>query len=208
MVRILFIISIISITIDMSTAQSIAGDYNLVGIQDAAGGFRFTKEGRFEFFFIYGVVDRIATGTYTLDGNSIKLKSDKTPGEDFLVLSQSKQGNQYVIQAMDPNEYLLRNIICIYYINGQENVAYSDEQGKITIDETLIGRILLVQELFPDVPSVIKDESNSNNHFEVTLSPTLSQVSFKGIDLTLNGKDLTCLLNFVLPFENIRFIKR
>ncbi len=190
------------------SAQNITGEYHLQGVQDAAGGFRFTKEGTFEFFFIYGAVDRTATGKYSVENNVIKLDSDKEPGNDFAITSQLKNGQGYTIQVSDPNTYLLRNIICIYFIQGKENVTYSDDNGKISIDADLVDKIMLVHELFPDIPSTIKDESNHNNQFEVRLSPSLGMVSFEGIDLTIDGKKLTCLPNYVLPFQHVSFVKQ
>ena len=203
----LVIIFTFLISYQTMSAQNIHGEYHLQGVQDAAGGFRFTKEGTFEFFFIYGVVDRAATGKYSVQGNLVKLDSDKEPGKDFPITTQSKSGKGYTIQVSDPNTYLLRNIICVYYIDGKENVAYSDDNGLISIDAPHVDKIMLVHELFADVPSVIKDEANENNHFEVTLSPSLAMVSFEGVDFTLEGKTLTCLPNYVLPFQHVTFIK-
>ncbi len=202
------IIIIILTSVQPMSAQNITGEYHLQGVHDAAGGFRFTKEGTFEFFFIYGVVDRAATGKYSFENNVIKLDSDKEPGKDFPITSQKKNGKGYTIHVSDPNTYLLRNIICIYYINGIENVTYSDDNGKISIDAERVDKIMLVHELFADVPSIIKDEANDNNLFEVVLSPSLGMVSFEGIDFTLEGKTLTCLPNYVLPFQHVTFVKQ
>ncbi|MBP7238830.1 MAG: hypothetical protein KBA14_01280, partial [Saprospiraceae bacterium] len=60
---------------------------------------------------------------------------------------------------------------------------------------------------FPDIPTLIKDKNNPNNYFEVSLLPTLGQVSFKGIDLFIKGDTLTCHPNYFMPFENIQFVK-
>ena len=77
------------------TAQTLDGVYNLRGIHDMAAGFQFTPDGRFEFFYIYGASDRHATGTYAMDGDTVKLKSDKQPGKDFKIESQDKKGKGF-----------------------------------------------------------------------------------------------------------------
>jgi hypothetical protein len=186
-------------------AQILRGEYRLTGIPEAASAFRFTEDGKYEFYFIYGAVDRISSGTYSMEGNIVKLKSDKEPGNDFPVHKQSQKGKGYTVQVSDANPYLLHNIICIYYIDSVEQVAYSNNEGTIEIPANDVDKIFLVHELFPDIPSLIKDESNPNNHFEVGLSPGLVSVSFKGIDFTLEAGVLTCLPNYVLPFECIRY---
>ena len=189
------------------SAQSIKGEYRLRGIPETASGFRFSADGRFDFFFIYGAVDRNATGTYIVEGDTIKLQSEKEPGKDFPIISEQKKGSNYTIKISDPNVYLLRNVIAIYFKGGVQEVAYSDDDGIITINEKLVDTIYLRHELFPDIPSLIKDQNNENHYFEVGLSPSLGAVSFKGIDLAIEGKTLTCLPNYFMPFENITFVK-
>lgn len=67
------------------TQTKAAGEYNLVGIQDMAAGIRLTDRGTFEFYYMYGAVDRFAKGTYTVEGKTIKLKSEKEAGKDFTI---------------------------------------------------------------------------------------------------------------------------
>jgi hypothetical protein len=190
-------------------AQSISGEYSLQGIHDMASGFRFSKDGKFDFFYIYGVVDRSASGTYTIEGDTIKLQSDKEPGKDFQITTESKKGKGFTIQASAPNEYLLQNITCIYFAGEQKEYAQSDSKGLIHIDVLSCDTIYLLHELFADIPTLIKDKDNTNNYFEVSLSPSLVNVSFKGIDLFIKdkGDELSCLPNYFMPFENIRYVK-
>lgn len=188
-------------------AQTLDGVYSLRGIQDMAAGFRFTTGGRFDFFYIYGATDRTATGTYILDGQTVKLQSDKAPGMDFQVTSQDKKGKGYTILIRDPNEYLRQYVTCIYIHAGKQGRAESDRDGSIRIDVPSVDTLYLRHELFPDIPTLIKDAQNDHHTFEVTLLPSLGQVSFKGIDLFLDGDTLTCYPNYFMPFEDIRFEK-
>jgi hypothetical protein len=192
----------------LMTAQTLNGEYRLTGIPETASAFRFTNDGHFDFFFIYGAVDRSASGTYNVVGDTVKLVSDKVAGKDFPITKESRKGNHYTIQVHDANSYLVSNIICIYHIGEEKNVAYSDDHGQITIDAPHVDRIYLMHELFPDVPSLIKDENNKNNYFEVNLSPSLVQVSFQGIDFTIDGTSISCLPNYVLPFNTIIYKKQ
>lgn len=42
--------------------------------QEMVAAFNFTSDGRFEFFYSYGAADRSATGSFTVDGDTLKLK--------------------------------------------------------------------------------------------------------------------------------------
>lgn len=183
------------------------GIYSLTGIMEMAAGFKFTPDGRFEFFYVYGASDRNATGTYAVRGDTITLKSDKVPGQDFKVDVQQKKGNGYTIRVKAPNEYLLRNVACIYFTGETREYAETDSEGVIHLDIPAVDTLYLRHEIFPDIPTLIKDKDNDNTYFEVSLLPSLGQVSFKGIDLMMNGDTLTCLPNYFMPFEGIRFVK-
>lgn len=189
------------------TSQSIEGVYRLSGIQDMAAAFSFTKDGRFEFFYAYGAADRSATGSYTLEGDIIKLKSDKVPGNDFSIDKQNAKGNGYSVKVSAPNPQLLTNITCFYFVGETQEITESDSQGFIHLDVKSCDKIYLRHEFFPDIPTLIKDVDNDNHSFEVTLLPSIVQVSFQGIDLTLEEDTLTCLPNYFMPFNGIRFVK-
>jgi len=191
----------------MPAQKTIDAAYRLTGIHDMAAGFRFKPDGTFEFYYIYGASDRNATGNYTINGDTIQLKSDKEAGKDFTVSQQSKKGSKYKIVVSEKNKYLLKHIIAVAMTGDKENVFESDENGVIEIDLKSCDKIYMQHQFFPDALSLIKDESNTNNYFEVILNPSLQQVSFKGIDFFIDGDELHCLSNYFMPFDNITFVK-
>ncbi|MFZ1422549.1 MAG: hypothetical protein WAS55_01880, partial [Saprospiraceae bacterium] len=73
--------------------------------------------------------------------------------------------------------------------------------------ELAIDKIYVQHQLFPDIVTLIKDTSNSNNYFELSLLPSLGQVSFKGIDLILKEDALHMQPNYFMMFLDIRFVK-
>ena len=81
---------------------------------EMASGFNFTPDGKFEFFFSYGAIDRSATGIFYVEGDTLKLKSDKEPGKDFTITSESKAAKGYTLIFKDANKYLAQNILCIF----------------------------------------------------------------------------------------------
>jgi len=201
------ILSILLNSILMHAQKFSAGEYRLTDVREMASAFNFTKDGKFQFFLSYGAMDRSASGTYKIDGDTIKLSSDKEPGKDFDIVSQRKEGSGYVIRIIDPNTILASNVRCIYFVNGAQFEEYSDNNGVININVPACEKIYVQHALYADIASLIKDEANTNNVFELKLKPILEQVSFKGVDLFIDGDALTCLPNYFMPMENIRFEK-
>ena len=57
-------------------------------------------------------------GSFTVEGDTLKLKSDKEPGKDFTITNQSKNGTGYTVQFTHPNKYVLKHILCIFVVDG------------------------------------------------------------------------------------------
>ena len=187
--------------------KKIRGEYYFRKME-MASGFNFTADGKFEFFFSYGAVDRNSTGTFSVEGDTLKLKSDKEPGKDFTVTSQSKQSKGYKLTFNDANKYLVQNILCIFLKEGKRQEAYTDDNGEASVDLAYCDTIYVQHTLFPDILTLVKDKANNNNRFELSLNPSLEQVSFKGIDFKIeDDKTLTCIPNYFLDMPDIKYIK-
>ncbi len=189
-------------------AQStIQGEYNFRK-QEMVAGFDFSADGKFWFYYSYGAVDRHATGTYTILGDTLHLTSDKEAGKDFTVLNQSKQGSGYSLSFTHPNSYLVRNIRCIFSVDGKKKEAYTESNGEVHMEIADCDTIYVQHELYPDMVTIIKDSTNNNNRFTLTLNPSLEQVSFKGIIFKIeNGNKISCMPNYFMDMTDIAFIK-
>lgn len=196
------------INLQLMSQSIVQGEYYFRKMEMEAG-FKFSVDGKFEFFYSYGAVDRSATGTFLVAGDTLKLRSDKEPGKDFNVSRQSRNGNGYTIQFADPNKYLVNNIRCTFISGTKELDEYTGSDGKITIDLPHCDKIYVQHLLFPDIVTLIKDEKNENNNFTLTLNPSLGQVSFKGIDFKIEDENtISCIPNYLMEMENIQFTKR
>ena len=205
--RAIFFLLMIAMYSNLMQAQQFSGEFELTGVHEMAGGFKFLPDGHFGFYFIYGAVDRTATGTYTIEGSTLRLKSDKTPGADFEVLEEKHKGKGYTLVVQNENPILASNVRCIYFVNAEQREAFTDDNGVIRIAEPACEKIYVQHALFPDIATLIKDEHNKNNYFELSLAPDIQSVSFKGIDFTIDGDTLTCPSNYFMQIEHIRFVK-
>lgn len=175
--------------------------------QELVAGFNFSADGKFEFFFSYGAVDRNAKGTFSVVGDTVKLNSEKKGGKDFTVAKQTKTGTGYMLQFQHPNKYLLQNIICVFVVNGKEQQLRTDSKGMVKLNLPRCDKIYVHHALYPDIYTVVKDEKNTNNNFSLTLNPSLEQVSFKGLDLVIVKDRLSLIPNYFMPMEGIEFVK-
>jgi len=176
---------------------------------EMVAGFNFSADGKFQFFYSYGAVDRSASGSFSVEGNILKLKSDKEAGKDFTITSQTKQAKGYSITFSHPNKYLLKNILGIFIADGKEQEAYSDSNGEIHVDLAHCDTIYVQHSLYPDIATLVKDKNNTNNQFILTLNRSLEQVSFKDIEFKVaDDKTLTCLSNYFMGIPDIKFIKQ
>jgi len=201
-----FLVQFISIkTMSQVTVQ---GEY-IFNRHEMVAGFNFLPEGKFDFFFSYGAVDRTATGTFTVEGNVLKLKSDKVGGKDFTITSQSKAGKGYTIKFQDANKYLLANIHCMFFIGEKKYDEFTDQNGEVKVEFAHCDKIYVQHDLFPDIVTIIKDENNTNNNFTLTLNSSLGQVSFKYIDFKIDDdKTISCIPNYFMMLEDIKFKKQ
>src|SRR4051812_29895234 len=82
--------------------------------QEMVAAFEFSADKTFTFFYSYGAVDRTASGTFSVAGDTLKLVSIKEPGKDFTIKKQSTAGKGYSLRFEDKNKYLLTHIRCIF----------------------------------------------------------------------------------------------
>ena len=93
-----------------------------------------------------------------MHGNILQLKRDKQAGKDFTIKTQSKQPKGYTILFNDPNQYLVKDIFCIFFVNGIEKELYSDSEGKVFADIPHCDSIYAQHPLFPDILTLVKDK--------------------------------------------------
>lgn len=204
----LFILFLFMSTHDASAQNAFQGEY-FFHRQELVSGFRFLADGTFDFYYSYGASDRSAHGTFTVVGDTIKLKSDKEPGKDVVIDKQYKKSDGFIVTVNAPNKNILSYMQCIV-VNGEEKEVFeANNEGIIKIDKERCDKIYVSCLMFPDIPTLIKDEININNRFEVTLLPIVQQVSFKGIDFKIeDDSTISCYPNYVIMMENIRFRKQ
>lgn len=186
----------------------LTGEY-VFNKHEMAAVFNFEPDNRFSFFYSYGAVDRIASGTFSVDGNVLKLKSSKEAGKDFRVVSQAKKEGGYMIKVEDDNRFLMADVCCIFVIGADSFEEFTDTNGVVKVDFPHCDKIYVRHTLYPDIVTLIKDGKNDNNRFKLAINPAIFQVSFKGIDFKIeDGKTISCMHNYFMMFDDIQFVRQ
>ncbi|RYF91726.1 MAG: hypothetical protein EOO00_07975 [Chitinophagaceae bacterium] len=87
--KILFTL-IFSLTMTLTQAQVLAGEYYLQNVMETGSGFKLNADSTFQFFFSQGALDRMAEGTWTSDGDSVIMQTRKRPLHDYALRSSKK----------------------------------------------------------------------------------------------------------------------
>jgi hypothetical protein len=188
----LFITQLISAQITQSMK---AGQYYLEGVREVGSGFHFNSNKTFDFFFSYGAIDRVSTGTWEQKGDSIILNNARKPATDFLLtVSKNLAKKRVTILVYDPNPRILGYVYCSIEMPEGTLEAKSDKNGMITFDIASvksIKSITLVHGLWPDHPSVFEISQPDHNYFEFTIGRWIADVEFKDLALQIRGKNLS-----------------
>ncbi|MBK8847675.1 MAG: hypothetical protein IPO27_14475 [Bacteroidetes bacterium] len=199
-------------TLHISAQKTMNAIYELRGEREMGAGFEFTEQGKFNFYLAYGGLDRNATGTYTIENDTVRLKSDKVPASDYEVESRKNTSNYkgFVIKVNDKNSFILSYTIAVTLVDGQMHSHKCDGNGIIKTNTTACEKIFLWNQLYGDVMTEVYDatkDKGSKNQITVTMKPTLQQFTFTGINLFIKDSELILPANLLLNDTDLNFEK-
>lgn len=171
----------------------LTGEFYLQGVPEMASGFRINPDSTFDFFFIYGAVDRFGRGVWALSGDEILLDSPPKGVPDFMLqTAKIVDHGRIVIQVTDPNTAILRYVLCrLETTDGETLQGESDANGRIVFEpKKPVRNIALLHELWPNEPCVTEAADPANNYFEFTISPSIIQIVFTDVVLRHDGNNL------------------
>ncbi len=188
-------------------AQHVEGVYRMSGGHEMVAAFQFKKDSSFEFYFIYGVVDRNSSGHFTIHDGKVILYAEKEPGKDFTITHQEQRGEGTSIKLSDKNSHLVKNVVGFFKKGSEEDQQFSDENGYMHSKLNDCDTVFVIHTLFPDEPTFIKKTQAQNNYFELTLNASLAQLSFKDFVLSIEQESLTGSLPWLFEREKAVFVK-
>lgn len=184
------------------------GEFYLRGVTEVASGFRFNADSTFEFFYIYGAIDRFGKGTFEQMGDSLILHSAPKPERDFILQSAKTTGDPNVtIHIEDSNPMVLSNVLCQLQTPDTLLRGESNQNGDIVFPKVPVIGIALLHEFWPDRPSAFPVEQPEHNYFEFTIDPRIVEIDFNGLILHYSGDTLAGRHPLLHPEKTYRFTK-
>lgn len=168
-----------------------AGSYQLTGIMETGAGLELYPDGKFDFYYVYGAIDRHAYGNWKQEGDVIMLHSpyaDKS-GYDIL-LSEHRQQPRFTVYMPKADPFFL-SMQTVYAINGDVTEAQQgDKKGWYLFTCAQAEKIMLSNDLFPDRLVTIDLKDRTHNHIELAPNHDLLLIQFDDVKANLHEKGL------------------
>ncbi|HUR66727.1 MAG TPA: hypothetical protein VMZ03_10295 [Chitinophagaceae bacterium] len=173
----------------MST--NIAGEYMLQGMREMASGFLLNPDHTFQFFFIYGALDRFAKGEWKQEGDTIHFSTRSWPGTDFTLVRTEEGEKDLITVGFEKSNPMLSVYMYASLGNGAENTwERFDQHGYIKLPLRNFDSISLCFEFSPERFSVLQVKPNGHHKFIVRPEQTLFEVFLKDFSLRINDDGL------------------
>ena len=97
-----------------------AGEYYLRGVPEMATGFKLNSDNSFEFFLIYGALDRHGSCKWRVNKEQVIFQSKPWSGIDFALLkSKTVSDDSITVRITDNNENVVR-YVAVSLKNGEK----------------------------------------------------------------------------------------
>ncbi|MFZ9388479.1 MAG: hypothetical protein ACO25B_11430 [Chitinophagaceae bacterium] len=166
--------------------ESISGEYHLTNVREMASGFLLHPDGRFEFYFSYGALDRFGKGNWELRGNAILFNSVANPGPGFRLVSSRKNSEKLtLVRVESQNRMLLQFMYCSLAKGEGDSWFPMSREGEIEYPPHPIESISLRFEFCPDQDLHYSVPDNEHNEFVFHPEPWLGEVFLENFELEI-----------------------
>lgn len=125
--------------------------YHLTGIMETASGIALHGDGRFDFYYSYGAIDRHGYGTWERVHDVIFLRSEYGDKPGFTIVEQqadAEGGFSIALQQPDP---FFAQYMRAFLVQGDTTTeGQADSKGVIRFSADAADRVMVMNDLFPD----------------------------------------------------------
>lgn len=186
-----------------------SGEYYLEGIMETASAFKINADHTFEFFFVYGALDRSAAGTWKeITDSVIELSSTPPARPSFSIKSETTTSGKNIEFVVDKLQQPLLRYTQITVVPGDGNAVEADGDGRFLFPAGPVEKFTITCYLYGDNPAELTPANASSNRFILQIDPSIILVQFKGLKLRLDGNVLEGRVPEILdPERSFRFVK-
>jgi hypothetical protein len=180
-----------SLTMNLSQAQAIPGEYYLQNVMETGSGFRLNADSSFQFFFSYGALDRTAEGNWTREGDSVIFQTRKRPLHDYALRNSKKTKDEFITVHLKGSASMGPYLHCTIKGDGkkQEGTFRGDESALFKPQP--VSSIELTFEFCPEKTSVFYIGASDHNYFEFEFEPWMMELFFERFTLKRTSEGFT-----------------
>lgn len=161
------------------------GTYYLTGVPEMASGFKLDPNGRFEFFFSYGAMDRQGRGQWESQGDQVIFNSDEPLSADFTLLEKANGDHEEVIiMVKDSNPVLCRHMFASLQDGAPDSWVQANQRGEIVFPPAAFKSVCLLLEFCHERVFRFDLQDEKLNEFIFKPEPVIFDYYFKNFVLT------------------------
>jgi len=174
------------------SVKAIPGEYNLQGVREMASGFLLKPDGNFQFFFIYGGLDRHGEGKWVEKNGRVIFNSRPKPMADFtLVNSNAGTNGPVTIKMEGGNPMLLRHIFSSLENGAEGSWKQMSQEGEVSFPVQKVETVSLLLEFCPERFSTMAVPHPGHTEFIFRFEPTIMEVFFEDFSLQTEPEGLS-----------------
>ncbi len=170
----------------------VAGEYYLQGMQEMASGFLLKPDKTFQFFFMYGALDRHGSGTWREKDDHVIMNSIAEPAGGYSLVSSAKKDHDLIrVKLEGNNQMALRHTFVTLDHTVEGSWKEFDQQGEIQFPARELDSISLLLEFCPEKIATIPVINKEHNEFVFRIEHSILEVFFNDFSLRIDGDALS-----------------
>lgn len=189
--------------------MQISGEYQLQGIHDMACGIVLHENFNFDFYLIYGALDRHGYGTWKkISDTEIELNTDYKNASPFTIFKEEKKTADGVTFSFpDYNKILMQETKVEIFAGDKKYEAVLDADGVCNFAVQSVDKIILTCMFYFDNPAVLFPSAKENNAFIIHPNHNLPLVHFQNFKMKAEQDALKGVLHLLDPNKEYIFLK-
>lgn len=169
-----------------------AGEYYLQGMREMASGFLLKPDHSFQFFFTYGALDRVGSGTWAEEKGRLILNSAAKPANGYTLVKSGRKDHDFIHIVLEGNNPMAMRHTFVSLDNGTEGSwKQMNQQGDVQFPKQEVHSISLLLEFCPERITAIAVTGKDHNEFIFRIEPSIIEVFFDNFTLNIEPDALS-----------------
>ncbi|MFN0276265.1 MAG: hypothetical protein ACKVPJ_10990 [Chitinophagales bacterium] len=189
--------------------MSLIGEYNLKGVMETGCGIVLHENNTFDFYFIYGALDRHGYGSWEkISVDEIELNTRYSDASPFTITKEERRDLPgLIIHFPNYNPILRQETKVEIFSSGNQHESVPDASGSCSFEIASLEKILVTCMFYFDNPATLFPGNPTNNYFEILPNHNLPLTHFQNVRFRVSGNALTGRLHLLDPNRDFEFEK-